>query len=119
MANNENEFCDGVCEHPITINSVKTDLISDSKAQQVAELFKMFGDTTRVKILQALSKQEMCVCDLAAVIEMSQSTVSHQLRLLRNSRLVKYRRDGQNSWYSLYDEHIAILLNQGIEHIQH
>ena len=111
--------CEELCEHPQKICLAKVDLVSDDKAQRVADLFKILGDTTRVKIIQALSKRELCVCDIAAVIGMGQSAVSHQLRTLRNTRLVKYRREGTMAWYSLDDEHIAGLLNQGLEHVEH
>jgi len=115
----DSAVCEGLCKHPETICLAKAELISDVHAQQAAELFKVLGDTTRVKMLQALVKREMCVCDLAAVVRMGQSAVSHQLRALRGARLVKYRREGKNAWYSINDEHIASLLCQGIEHTQH
>ena len=111
--------CEELCEHPQTICLAKAEALPDDQAQQVADLFKILGDTTRVKILQALSKRELCVCDIAAVVAMGQSAVSHQLRILRNARLVKYRREGQNVWYSLNDDHVTLLLSQGIDHIQH
>lgn len=113
------DTCEELCEHPQAIGLAKTDLIPEEQAQRVAELFKILGDTTRVKILQALSKRELCVCDIAAVIGMGQSATSHQLRTLRNTRLVKYRREGKMAWYSLDDAHIAGLLIQGIEHVEH
>ncbi|EIW15484.1 MULTISPECIES: ArsR/SmtB family transcription factor [Pelosinus] len=113
------DICEQLCEHPQIICIAKKESISDHEAQQVAEIFKLLGDPTRVKILQALTKRELCVCDLAAVIEMGQSAVSHQLRLLRNARLVRYRREGKMAWYSLDDEHVRSLLSQGIDHIKH
>jgi len=113
------DTCEELCEHPQAICLAKTDLIPEDKAQRVADLFKILGDTTRVKIIQALSKRELCVCDIAAVIGMGQSATSHQLRTLRNTRLVKYRREGKMAWYSLDDEHIEGLLTQGIEHVEH
>jgi DNA-binding transcriptional ArsR family regulator len=112
-------ICEELCEHPQTICLARNELISEDKAQRVADLFKILGDTTRVKIIQALSKRELCVCDIAAVIGMGQSAISHQLRMLRNTRLVQYRKDGTMAWYSLNDEHIASLLLQGIEHVEH
>ena len=112
-------ICEGLCKHPEAICLAKAELISDSHAQQAAGLFKVLGDPTRVKILHALIKREMCVCDLADVVKMGQSAVSHQLGTLRGARLVKYRREGKNAWYSINDEHIASLLCQGLEHIQH
>ncbi len=113
------DICEQLCEHPQIICIAKKESISDHEAQQVAEIFKLLGDPTRVKILQALTKRELCVCDIAAVIEMGQSAVSHQLRLLRNARLVRYRREGKMAWYSLDDEHVRSLLSQGIDHIKH
>jgi DNA-binding transcriptional ArsR family regulator len=113
------DICEQLCEHPQIICIAKKESISDSEAQQVAEIFKLLGDPTRVKILQVLTKRELCVCDIAAVIEMGQSAVSHQLRLLRNARLVRYRREGKMAWYSLDDEHVRSLLSQGIDHIKH
>ncbi|HWR30095.1 MAG TPA: metalloregulator ArsR/SmtB family transcription factor [Negativicutes bacterium] len=119
MKERECDVCTEICENPQTVCLAKAELLSDKMAQRVAETFKVLGDTTRVKILQALSKRELCVCDIAAVIGMGQSAVSHQLRTLRNSRLVKYRREGTTVWYSLDDEHIAGLLARGIEHVEH
>jgi DNA-binding transcriptional ArsR family regulator len=94
-------------------------MVAEEEARRTAELFKMLGDPARIKILYALSKQEHCVCDLAAVVGMGQSAVSHQLRLLRGARLVKCRKEGKMVWYSLDDEHVFSLLMQGIEHINH
>lgn len=119
MLDQDCDICKEDCEHPQVICAVKRLLISETLAQRVADLFKLFGDPTRIKIIQALSCQELCVCDLAAVIGMGQSAVSHQLRLLRNARLVKYRKDGQNALYSLADDHVTLLLRQGIEHTEH
>lgn len=113
------DLCEQTCEHPQNICLARAELIDDSMAQRVAETFKILGDPTRVKILQILSKRELCVCDLTAVLEMNQSAISHQLRLLRGARLVKYRRDGKMAWYSLDDSHIAGLLEQGLQHIGH
>jgi len=115
----ECDTCEELCEHPQAICLAKNELIAEDKAQRVADLFKILGDTTRVKIIQALSKRELCVCDIAAVIGMGQSAISHQLRTLRNTRLVKYRKEGTVVWYSLNDEHVAVLLDQGIEHVEH
>lgn len=113
------DLCEQFCEHPNIICIARNEAIPDSEAQQIAEIFKLLGDTTRVKILQILSKRELCVCDIAAVVDMGQSAVSHQLRLLRSARLVKYRREGKLAWYSLDDEHVGSLLAQSIEHIKH
>lgn len=83
----------------------------------VAELFKVFGDTTRIKIICALFEAEMCVCDIAQLLGMTQSAISHQLRVLKQARLVKYRRDGKIVYYSLDDEHVKYIFNQGLAHI--
>jgi len=118
MNEQECDMCEMLCEHPQTICLAKAEIISNDDAQQVAEIFKILGDTTRVKILQILSKRELCVCDIAAVTQMGQSAISHQLRLLRSARLVKYRKEGKMVWYSLDDDHITTLIKQGIEHIK-
>lgn len=83
----------------------------------MAELFKLFGDPTRIKILCSLLRHELCVCDLAALIGMNQSAVSHQLRLLKQGQLVKSRREGKSIFYSLADGHVETMLAQGMEHI--
>lgn len=113
------DTCEQLCEHPQLICIARQEALPEGEAQQVADVFKLLGDTTRVKMLHALAKRELCVCDLAAVVEMGQSAVSHQLRLLRNARLVKYRKEGKMAWYSLDDTHIELLLSQCVEHIKH
>lgn len=85
---------------------------------RLAELFKIFGDETRIRILYALFEAEVCVCDLAKLLGMTQSAVSHQLRILKQARLIKSRRDGKTVFYSLADEHVRTLLSQGTEHLQ-
>lgn len=94
-------------------------MLSQEKAEKLASLFGAMGDPSRVKILYALSQQEYCVCDLQHLLDMSQSGVSHQLRLLRNLRLVKFRRQGRMVFYSLDDEHICRLFAEGLNHIEH
>lgn len=92
--------------------------IPDSEIlQSLADLFKIFGDPTRIRILCALSEQELCVCDIAAILEMSQSAISHQLRTLKQSHLVTSRRDGKTVYYSLADSHVSAILSQGLEHV--
>jgi DNA-binding transcriptional ArsR family regulator len=91
---------------------------SDDELYYLSELFKIFGDQTRVKILYTLLDGEMCVQDIADSIGMSQSSVSHQLRVLKQSQLVKFRRDGRTVYYSLADQHVCTIMNQGLEHIQ-
>jgi ArsR family transcriptional regulator, lead/cadmium/zinc/bismuth-responsive transcriptional repressor len=87
--------------------------------QRLAEIFKILGDQTRIKILSALAGQELCVCDLAAILEMTSSAVSHQLRILRSASLVKYRKEGKMVFYSLDDQHVVNLFEQGLEHVGH
>ena len=93
--------------------------IDDELIYEVADFFKVFGDSSRVKLLDLLLQTEMCVSDIADKLDMSQSAVSHQLRVLRQSRLVKYRREGKTVYYSLDDEHVEDILKEGIAHIIH
>lgn len=86
--------------------------------EQIAELFKAFGDATRVRILSLLLGQELCVGNIAEALELTQSAVSHQLRILKQMHLIKYRRDGKNILYSLADEHVRTILEMGLEHVQ-
>jgi ArsR family transcriptional regulator len=97
---------------------VKDRLLDDRSAALLAETFKVLGDPTRVRILDALAREEVPVCDLAGVLGLSQSAVSHQLRLLRSMRLVRSRRDGRHIYYVVDDDHIAKLFKQGLEHVQ-
>jgi DNA-binding transcriptional ArsR family regulator len=113
------DICTQQCEPSQAIRLAKAELLTDEDARNVAETFKILGDATRVKILHALSRRELCVCDLAAVVAMGQSAVSHQLRLLRGLRLVKYRKEGKAVWYALDDQHVFSLLSQGVEHVTH
>jgi len=115
----EIDVCIKPCEHTSAVYLAKAELFSDEDAKQVAETFKILGDTTRVKILYALSKGELCVCDLAVVVAMGQSAVSHQLRLLRSSRLVKYRKEGKMVIYPLDDRHVFSILSEGVAHVTH
>ncbi|WP_298704924.1 helix-turn-helix transcriptional regulator [uncultured Veillonella sp.] len=87
--------------------------------QQLAELFKVLGDPTRIRIVRLLLNKEMCVSDIADTMGMGQSAISHQLRVLRQARLVTFRKEGKTAWYSLNDEHVVVLLKQGIEHVAH
>lgn len=111
------EYCDETCIHEEVIDDVAQKMPSDEVLCDLAELFKVFGDSTRVKILYALFEREMCVCDIAELISMTQSAVSHQLRILKQSRLVKGRRDGKSVLYSLDDDHIQMIFNQALAHI--
>lgn len=112
-------------------NSVKTLIAHDELVKQVlkrqpaeehlydlAELFKMFGDSTRIRILYALFESELCVGDIAQILNLSQSSVSHQLRILKDSKLVKFRREGKVIFYALSDEHVKTILSMGMEHVE-
>ena len=111
------EFCSCNILHENIIEMVKHKMPEEEKLYDLAELFKVFGDTTRVKIISALFEAEMCVCDIAELLNMTQSAISHQLRVLRQARLVKHRKEGKVVFYSLVDEHIKSIFNQGLEHI--
>lgn len=110
--------CDVVHLHPARVAELRTALIGDNEVTDLAETFRALGDPTRVRILDALSHGELCVCDLAALVRMSESAVSHQLRFLRNLRLVKPRREGRMVFYALDDRHIITLFRQGLRHVQ-
>ena len=119
MAVNECDMCEVSCRHPQTICLAKTEMLEERVIQQLAETFRILGDPTRIKILHILSKRELCVCDIAETLEMGQSAISHQLRVLRSARLVKFRKEGKEAWYSLDDSHITSLMCQGLEHVIH
>ena len=103
--------------HEEIVDSVRAKMPDTEMLYELAELFKVFGDTTRVRILYALSEQEMCVCDIAELVGMTQSAISHQLRVLKSARLVKFRRAGKIIYYSLDDEHIKHIFDEGLKHI--
>ena len=108
-ANSEIETCD-ICHHH--------QAPADETLYRLADLYKVFGDPTRIRILYALSGGELCVCDIAELLGMTQSAISHQLRVLKQSALVKFRRDGKTVYYSLADTHVATILAQGLDHVQ-
>ena len=111
-----------VCEcesvHQDVVDAVQPLLLDGAEAIDLASLFKLFGDGTRVRILQALRVHELCVCDLACLLGLTKSAISHQLKALRLSNLVKFRREGQNVFYSLADEHVEAILDIGLEHLR-
>lgn len=109
--------CDSIQTHDDILEKVTQDLPEDEILYDLAELFKIFGDSTRIKILYVLFESEMCVCDIAALLGMTQSAISHQLRLLKQSKLVKYRREGKTVFYSLADGHVRTILGQGMDHV--
>ena len=119
MENNERkiESCNGNIIHEDIVVRVKDQLPAEETLYDLAELFKVFGDTTRIKIICALFESEMCVCDLSCLLNMTQSAISHQLRVLKSARLVKFRREGKVVYYSLDDEHIKHIYDAGLNHI--
>lgn len=105
-------------KHMDIIEKVKTKMPDEEILFDIAELFKVFGDSTRMKIICCLFEHEMCVCDIAELINSTQSAVSHQLRVLKQAKLVKFRKDGKTVYYSLSDEHVEMIFNMALEHIQ-
>jgi len=119
MAKREVMKCDQTIIHQETVNRVQAQMPAEEQLYDLAELFKVFGDSTRIKIICALFEAEMCVCDIACLLNMSQSAISHQLRVLKQARLVKRRREGKIIYYSLDDEHVEHIFQQGMNHIGH
>ena len=112
------ERCELMHVHQEIVDKVNQQMPEDEILFDLAELFKIFGDSTRIKILYLLFESEMCVCDIAQLLNMNQSAISHQLRILKQSRLVKNRREGKSVFYSLADDHVLTILSQGMEHIE-
>lgn len=110
-------MCENKVVHSEAVSEVKRNMADESTLFELAELYKMFGDSTRIKILYCLFEKEMCVCDIAEVLSMTASAISHQLRLLKQAKLVKFRREGKTVFYSLDDDHVRTLIGIGIEHI--
>lgn len=111
------DCCDLLCTHEEIIQKVRETMPDEDTLFDLTELFRIFGDSTRVRILYVLFEAEMCVCDIAALLGMTQSAISHQLRALKNARLVKGRREGKVVFYSLADDHVKTIIDQGLEHI--
>lgn len=107
----------GNINHDRTVVNVRQSMPEDSELYDLADLFKSFGDSTRIKILWALDKSEMCVCAISELLGMTDSAVSHQLKYLRQAKLVKFRREGKSAVYSLNDDHVKLMLEMGFEHI--
>lgn len=118
MEKQHDEVCEVSVIHHETINHVRRSMPDEELVLDAAELFKVFGDSTRAKIICALAVAEMCVCDIAALLSMSSSAISHQLRILKQARIVRSRRDGKIIYYSLDDEHIKQLFDAAIEHLK-
>ena len=112
MALNDVEHCEACQIHEDVVKAVTDHMPDEDQLYDLAEVFKVFGDSTRIKILYVLFEAELCVCDIA------QSAISHQLRILKQNRLVKNRRDGKSVFYSLADSHVKTIISQGMEHIQ-
>ncbi len=110
--------CDCTVIHEAVVNAVHKQMPDDETLMDLADFFKVFGDSTRISILCAVLKSEMCVCDIAALLGMTKSAISHQLRVLKQSKLVKYRRDGKVVYYSLDDDHVKSIFEQGLSHIE-
>lgn len=117
MKENECEECTDKTIHYDTINQVIKEMPTDDVVFELADLFKLFGDSTRIKIIYAISRGEVCVCDIAETIHMTQSAVSHQLKNLKQARLIKSRKDGKVVYYSLDDEHIESIFKEALKHI--
>ncbi len=105
--------------HHDVVDKVKDNMIEEDKAQDLGDFFKVLSEPTRIKILYALSSSEMCVCDISNLLNMTQSAVSHQLKVLRTARLIKFRKEGKVVYYSLDDSHVENVFKQGLEHIMH
>lgn len=112
------ELCESNEINEDLLKIVDETLPEETELYDLAELFKVFGDSTRIRILFVLFEAEVCVCDLAKALNMTQSAISHQLRILKQSKLVKSRREGKSIFYSLADDHVRTIINQGREHIE-
>ena len=113
------ELCDIHHTHPEKLKNCALHTLDDKTSLNLADLFKILGDKTRIKLLSLLvAEEELCVCDIAESLNMGQSAISHQLRVLRAARLVKFRKSGKEAFYSLDDDHVVKLMRQGLEHVQ-
>lgn len=110
--------CQEGCVHPDKIRQVERQMPDDDRLYDLSEVFRVFGDSTRIRILYALFESELCVCDIAELLHLSQSAVSHQLRILKDAKLVKFRREGKRIAYSLDDDHVRSILSLGMEHVE-
>lgn len=118
MRKNKEEVCEITYIDRKKVSSVKKRMKPETTMQRLSETFKVLGDTTRTKIIFALSLEELCVCDIANLLGATKSAVSHQLRILRNMKLVKYRKEGKMAFYSLDDDHIKNLFDEGLRHVK-
>lgn len=117
MKKTEAECCDVTCVHDDIVRQIRTEMPDEELLGGLADFYKVFGDSTRIRILCVLLEAEVCVCDLAEILGMTQSAISHQLRVLKQAKLVKNRREGKTVYYSLADGHIQTIISQGMEHI--
>jgi ArsR family transcriptional regulator len=115
--NHDIEKCEFLCIHEDAVRKVREAMPDEGTLYDLAEFFKIFGDSTRIRILYALYERELCVCDIAGLLNLTQTAVSHQLRILKTSNLVKTRREGKNIIYSLTDDHVRTIIDCGMEHI--
>jgi len=116
-ANYENLHCELIHVHQDIVEKVTRDMPDEDVLIDLSELFKVFGDSTRIRILYCLFSSEMCVCDIATLLNMTQSAISHQLSVLKKNKLVKSRRTGKTVFYALADDHVRAIINQGVEHV--
>ncbi len=114
---NDAPHCEYIHAHPDAIEKICREMPDEDILIDLSELFKVFGDSTRIKILSALSGGELCVCDISTAVGMTPSAVSHQLKILKSAELVSYRREGKTVFYSIADSHVMTILQQGLEHI--
>ena len=112
------ECCDFIHAHEEIVEKVRREMPGEDTLYDLCELFRIFGDSTRIRILFVLFEAEVCVCDLASVLNMTQSAISHQLKILKQNKLVKSRREGKSVFYSLADDHVRTIIAQGQEHIE-
>ena len=117
MQETELKLCEELFVHNDKTARALKKLPEDDLLIDLAELYKIFGDSTRIKILYLLFEEEMCVCDIADTLKMTVSAISHQLRILKGAKLIKFRKEGKSVFYSLADEHVQLILGQGMEHI--
>lgn len=114
---NDMPHCEFLHAHGELVQRVKEGMPEEDLLYDLADLYKVFGDSTRIKILYVLFEAELCVCDIAALLKMTTSAISHQLRILKEAKLVKYRREGKTVFYALADDHVRTILGQGMDHI--
>ncbi len=114
---NKSEICEEKCVHSDLCTKIQNDMPDIDTLYDLSELYRIFGDSTRIRILYVLFESEVCVCDIAETLQMTVSAISHQLRVLKNAKLVKFRKEGKTCFYSLADNHVKTIIAQGIEHV--